>query len=236
MRPMPGSVSDRGWSPSPMRIAARPPLGCLLRTRNDGTDVVFFLNRGKPTRLPFRFPVRESDHAVKPLPRSTAASSNTCWHTSVRHRRPVTTGSATPTVSTVNTRPAASVFFHPLKVLIRSNPVQGTVMLGSVRRADSAVLTMRRHWLNANRAAPACRDSTTACSTVGSRQNLNVVCRVIDSSIAPGTDKRRRPGARGVETSSSGSAVLARTSPRTAVSTVAQMSVRHGCGEVFVRP
>ena len=103
----------------------------------------------------------------------------------------MTTGTACPAVSTVNTRPASSVFFHALKVLIRSKPVHATVMLGSVRRADKLVLTIRRHWLNANLPAPACRDSTTACSTVGSRQNLNVVCRAIDSTIAPGTDKQR---------------------------------------------
>src|SRR5690625_2845177 len=114
---MPGRVSDRGRSPSPTRIDARPPLACLLRTRNDRTDVVFFLNRGKPTRLPLRFPVRESDHAFKPLPRSTAASSNTCWQTSVRHDSPVTYSSMSPAVSTVNTRPAASVLFQALKVL-----------------------------------------------------------------------------------------------------------------------
>lgn len=51
------------------------------------------------------------------LPRSTAASSNTCWHTSVRHANPVTAVSVTPSVSTVNTRPASSVFFHVLNAL-----------------------------------------------------------------------------------------------------------------------
>lgn len=84
----------------------------------------------------------------------------------------------------MNTRPAASVFFQALKMLIRSKPVQGTSIPGSTRRSVSPAFTRRKHWLNANRAAPACRDSITSCSTVGSRQNLNVVCRAINRSIA----------------------------------------------------
>ena len=76
--PIPGRVTDRGRSLSPMRMAGGAPLGCLLRSRNDGIAPVFFLNRGNPIRLPLRLPERESDHAFRPLPQSTAASSNTC--------------------------------------------------------------------------------------------------------------------------------------------------------------
>jgi len=83
--------------------------------------------------------------------------------------------SATPVGSTVNTRPASAVFFHALNALIRSKPVHGTAILGSVLRPVSAVFTMRRHWLNANREAPPWRASTSDCSTAGSRQNRNVV-------------------------------------------------------------
>ena len=73
-----GRVTDRGRSLSPIRMARGRPLGCLLRSRNDGIALVFFLNRGNPIRLPLRIPERESDHAFRPLPQSTAASSNTC--------------------------------------------------------------------------------------------------------------------------------------------------------------
>ena len=76
--PIPGSVTERGRLLSPTRIAGGRPLGCLLRSRNDGIAPVFFLKRGNPTRLPLRLPERESDQAFRPLPRSTAASSNTC--------------------------------------------------------------------------------------------------------------------------------------------------------------
>ena len=165
--PMPGRMTERGRALSPTRIAAGRPLGCLLRSRNDGAAPVFFLKQGNPIRLPLRLPERESDHAFSPLPRSTAASSNTCWHTWLRHASPVTTGSATPSVSTMNTRPASSVFFHALKALIRSNAVHGTSMSWSVRRPVSAVCTRPKHWLNANREAPACRASTSCCLTVG---------------------------------------------------------------------
>ena len=192
--PMPGRVTARKRSLSPTRIAGGRPLGCLLRSRNEGTAPVFFLKRGKPTRLPRRFPDRESDQALSARPQSTAASSNTCWHTWVRHANPVTTVSAHPFGSTANTRPASSVFFHALNALIRSNPVHGTSTSGSRRRWVSAVFTRRRHWLNANRAAPACRANTSCCSTVGSRQKRNVVCRVIaPASIPPATDKSGGP-------------------------------------------
>lgn len=163
-----------------------------MHNRNDATTAVFFLNFGKPTRLPLRLPERESDQAVSARPQSTAASSNTCWHTWARHGSPVTTTSATPSVSTASTRPASWAFFHALNLLIRSNPDHGTSTPASVFRWMSAVFTMRRHWLNANRAAPACRASTSCCSTVGSRQMRNVVCRDISAvSIPAPTDNTR---------------------------------------------
>ena len=69
-----------GRSLSPTRIAGGRPLGCLLRSRNDGTTPVFFLKRGKPTRLPLRLPERESDQAASArrspqrLPRTPAGT------------------------------------------------------------------------------------------------------------------------------------------------------------------
>ena len=129
------------------------------------------------------------------MPRSTTASSNTCWHTSVRHATPVTTISVTPSASTANTRAASSVFFQALNALIRSNPVHGTGTSGLVLRSVSAVLTMPKHSLKANRDAPACPASTSCCSTVGSRHNRNLVGRVISPvSIPPPTDKPQASG------------------------------------------
>src|SRR5665647_1880062 len=102
-------------------------LGCLLRTRNEpAPSGRFFLNLGCPTFFPARSPLRESDHARSALPTSTAASSNTCWTTCPRQARPVTTTSTSPLGSTTNRRPAASVFFHALNALMRSNPDHGT--------------------------------------------------------------------------------------------------------------
>jgi hypothetical protein len=134
--------------------------------------------------LPLRLPERESDHAAKALLQSTAASSNTCWHTWPRHDKPVTTISPTPSAPTATTRPACSVFFHALKVLMRSNPLQGTATLGSVLRSVRAVLTVCRHWSNANREAPAWRASTSRCSSVGSRQNRKVVCLLMLRAVS----------------------------------------------------
>src|SRR5882757_2443034 len=90
-----------------------------------------------------------------------------------------------PSVSTEKTLPASWVFFQALNVLIRSNPVHGTSVEGSDLRRVSPVFTIRRHWLNANLDAPACRANTCCCSTVGSRQNLNVVCRAISPVNIP---------------------------------------------------
>jgi hypothetical protein len=86
-------------------------------------------------------------------------------------------------MSTLKTRPALSVFFHALNVLIRSKPVHGTSTSGVAFRWVSAVVSKRRHWLYANRDAPACRASSSFCSTVGSRQNWNVVCRDITDEL-----------------------------------------------------
>ena len=97
--PIPGRVTERVRLLSPIRIAGGPPMLCLLRSRNDGRPPVFFLKRGNPTCLPLRLPERESDQAFSPLPRSTAASSNTCWRTRARQARPVTTVSTVPSVS-----------------------------------------------------------------------------------------------------------------------------------------
>jgi hypothetical protein len=138
-------VTDRGRSLSPTRIAAGLPLGCLLRSRNDGTAAVFFFNRGNPTRRPRHF----AGPGVRPGFQSVATVDGGLLEhllTDLRApRQPVTTHSATPAVSTVNTRPAASVFFQALKALIKSKPVQGTFTPGSVRRSLSLVLTNRRH-------------------------------------------------------------------------------------------
>jgi hypothetical protein len=56
-------------------------------------------------------------------------------------------------------------------------------------RRVSAVFTVRKHWLNANLDAPAWRANTSCCPTAGSRQNLNVVCRLISpATITRPTD------------------------------------------------
>jgi hypothetical protein len=120
--PMPGRVTERARLVSPTRISDRRPMVRLLRSRNDGVAPVFFLKRGKPTRLPLRLPARESDQAANARPQSTAASSKTCWHTSARHGRPDTTNPATPLVSTATALPASSLFFPPLNALIRIKP------------------------------------------------------------------------------------------------------------------
>lgn len=63
----------------------------------------------------------------------------------MRHGSPVTTTVARPPVSTPNTRPACSVIFYALNVLMRSNPDHSTVTLRSVRRRVSAAVTIDRH-------------------------------------------------------------------------------------------
>ena len=154
--PIPGRVTARERSLSPTRIAGGRPLGCLLRSRNDGT-APFLLEAGKPTRLPRRFRDRESDQAAQ---RPPAVHGGFLEHLLAHLGAPRQAGHhglGAPVGSTANTRPASSVFFHALNALIRSNPVHGTSTSGSRRRSVSAVFTSRRHWLNANRAAPACR-------------------------------------------------------------------------------
>nr|WP_156670605.1 hypothetical protein [Mycobacterium sp. E136] len=93
----------------------------------------FFLNLGNPILPPLRRPERESDHAVKARAQSTAPSSNTCWHISSRHARPVDMSSADPSLATAHTRPAASDFFHRLNAMIKSNPVRGIAIRSPAR-------------------------------------------------------------------------------------------------------
>jgi hypothetical protein len=80
---------------------------------------------------------------------------NTCAETSRLQGRPVTCLSMAPLEVTTNIRPASSLFFQPLKALIR-----------------------------ANRDAPACRASFEACAGVGASANRNVVYRTIALSVA----------------------------------------------------
>ena len=163
----------------------RTSLGCLLRSRNDGTATGFLLEAGKAHSLAFALAGSGVRPGFEPLTQIDRGFLEYLLAHLGRHAKPVTTVSATPSVSTVNTRPASSVFFQALNALIRSNPVHGTSASGSVLRWVSAVFTIRRHWLNANLDAPACRASTSCCSTVGSRQNLNVVCRLISPVSIP---------------------------------------------------
>src|SRR5690606_34848403 len=95
----------------------------LFRIRNDARAVAFLLKRGNLVGLPARLPFLPSENAASALPRSTAASSKTCWLTSLRHARPVLPSSSTP---------ASEVSFHALNALIRSNPDHGTATLASV--------------------------------------------------------------------------------------------------------
>src|SRR5688572_22320119 len=120
---------------APGRMSAR-----LLRSRNDARAVDFFLKRGNLAGLPLRSPRRLSVKADSARPRSTAASSKTWEEICARQGSPGRPSSSFP---------ASSVSFHALKVLIRSNPDQGTFAEGSLFFARSAVFTMRRHWLKA---------------------------------------------------------------------------------------
>ncbi|MFD0591179.1 hypothetical protein ACFQZ4_00090 [Catellatospora coxensis] len=144
--PIPGRVTVRGASP-PTRIPARPVVEVLLRIRNDNCARFFDLNLGNPTRRPSRSPLRDAMYAASPRPRSTAASSNTCWHTSARHARPVVWTMVVPSAAATSTRPAAAVRFQVLNALIRSKPDHGTFPTVPRRLPSRACLTSRRHWL-----------------------------------------------------------------------------------------
>ena len=176
---MPGSVTERGRWFSPTRITAGLPLECLLRNRNDAMSLVFFLNRGNPTRLPSRFPERESDHAARPRPQVDGRFlEHLLTHLSApRQARHCGIDDA---LTADGEYPARSFGLLPrVERVDQIEPRPRNSVSESVLRRVSAVFTIRRHWLNANRDAPACRDSTSCCSTVGSRQNRNVVCRHI---------------------------------------------------------
>jgi len=210
--PIFGRLTDRGRSPSPRRMLARPLL-VLFRIRNDPPAGSFFLNLGNPTRGPSRAPVMESLQAFNARPRSTTASSKTCARTSPRHTSPVTSTRVVPSRSTTNRRPAASDTFHALNALIRSNPDHDTpdplpepstpepapspsdttFELRSRPARASASLCNRNAWLNANRAAPTCRDSTRSCKTDGSRRNRNDVCLATHGILPPTPDNIAHP-------------------------------------------
>src|SRR5690606_35683399 len=155
-----------------MRIAAAA-VEPVLRGREDCRAVALRLNLGNLGGFPCRSPLRPAGKPSSALPRSTAASSNTCWHTSARQTSPGPDSSP----------PAASERFHALKALMRSKPDQGTlagsVPLPACRFASSAFSTKRKHWLNAKREAPTCRRSACSCSRLGASVKLKVVCRLM---------------------------------------------------------
>src|SRR5215216_1365370 len=64
--------------------------------------------------------------AARARPRSTAASSKTCAETSCRQASPVTCLVIVPSAATVKMRPASSLRFQALNVLIKSKPEHGT--------------------------------------------------------------------------------------------------------------
>src|SRR5579859_5990037 len=82
---------------------------------------------------------------------------------------------AAPPASTTNTRPASGEHFHALNALIKSNPDHGTTTIGSRPRPSNPRFTNPKHWLYANRAAPACRANTTNCPGEASTVNRNPV-------------------------------------------------------------
>src|SRR6186713_784975 len=171
-----GKRTTRACSPSPTRIAAAFPAP-LFRSRNACRAVALRLNLGNLGFFPARFPLRPLEKASSARPRSTAASSNTCWHTSVRQTSP---GPASP---------ASFERFQALNALMRSKPDHGTLFLAALvssealrsgcRFAPSALVTKRRHWLKAKRAAPTCRLSACSCSRLGSSVKQKVVCRLM---------------------------------------------------------
>src|SRR6187402_818615 len=82
-----GKRTTRACSPSPTRIAAAFPAP-LFRSRNACRAVALRLNLGNLGFFPARSPLRPLEKASSARPRSTAASSNTCWHTSARQTSP----------------------------------------------------------------------------------------------------------------------------------------------------
>ena len=101
-------------------------LGVLVAQPKRRHRTGLLLEAGKADPLAFALTERESDHAASALPAVHGGFLEHLLAHPARHGRPVTTVSATPSVSTVKTRPASSDFFQPLNVLIRSNPVHGT--------------------------------------------------------------------------------------------------------------
>src|SRR5690606_23220222 len=168
-----------------MRIAAAV-VEPLFRSRKDCRAVALRLNLGNLGGFPCRSLLRPAEKPSSALPRSTAASSNTCWHTSARQASPGPASSSPP---------AASERFHALKALMRSKPDQGTwagsVPLPACRFASSAFSTKRKHWLNAKREAPTCRRSACSCSRLGTSVKLKVVCRLMLPNQIGSARKRR---------------------------------------------
>ena len=85
-----GSVTERGRLLSPTRIAAACPWGVCCAAETTAMSPDFRLNRGNPTRLPLRFPERESDHAASPLPQVDRGFLEHLLTHLPRHASPVT--------------------------------------------------------------------------------------------------------------------------------------------------
>jgi len=108
----------------------------VLRSRNDGTEPVFFFEAGKAHFLAFRLPERESDHTASARPQSHGGLLERLLAHLAPPLQPVTNGpQASPSVSTVNNVARVLGFFHALNAWIRSNRswhvgVRGVLALG----------------------------------------------------------------------------------------------------------
>ena len=169
---------DRAWATvvaDPDR--RRSALVCLLRSRNDAMCAGLLLEPREPDPLAFALaaianPTTLSGPFPGPrrLPRTPADTP--------RSATPSRSPPSRQHLGVNGEQPAGGLGFLPRvegvdQIKPRPRQLDTGVGLASVR----AIFTIRRHWLNANRDAPACRANTSCCSTVGSRQKRNVVCR-----------------------------------------------------------
>ena len=127
-RPRPIVLTDPG---SP----ALKAFGVLVAQPKRRYGTGFLLEAGEPNSVAFAFARAGIRPGFQPRcpdrPRLLRTPADTPRTATAGRSRLISTSL---TVSTTSTRPAASVFFHELNALIRSNPVHGTCVSGSVLR------------------------------------------------------------------------------------------------------
>ena len=146
MTPMVGNVTERGC-PSPTRIEQVPFRPILFRSRKLSRQLPSASASGKPILRGGRSPEFAPAKAASARARSTAASSKTWAETSCRQASPVTCFVIVPSTATTRMRPASSLRFQALKVLIKSKRDHGIVADESVFPSAIAFANSRRHWL-----------------------------------------------------------------------------------------